>query len=57
MQTTENKYIHNKKYEIYDVTLALVVIPTKAFLTITGFAIREIYLDKQFPINTQQYKT
>jgi hypothetical protein len=39
------------------VTLALIIIPAKTLLAITGFAVRVIYHDKQFPINTQQYKT
>jgi hypothetical protein len=57
MQTTENKYMHKKKQEIYDVTLALIFVPTKTLLAIIGFAVRAIYRGKQFPINTQQYKT
>jgi hypothetical protein len=57
MQTTENKYMHRKKYEIYDVALALIVVPAKTLLAITGFAVRAIYHGKQFPINTQQYNT
>jgi uncharacterized membrane protein len=46
MQTTENKYMHRKKLVIYDVTLALVVVPAKALLTITRFAVRTIYHGK-----------
>jgi hypothetical protein len=38
--------MHRKKYEIYDVTLALVVVPTKALLTITRFAVWTIYRGK-----------
>jgi hypothetical protein len=43
MQTTENKYMHKKKQEIYDVTLALIFVPTKTLLAIIGFAVRAIY--------------
>jgi hypothetical protein len=39
------------------VTLALIVVPAKTLLAITGFAVGAIYRGKQFPINTQQYKT
>jgi hypothetical protein len=38
-------------------TLALVVVPAKALLTITGFVVWAIYHGKRFPTNTQQYKT
>jgi hypothetical protein len=46
MQTTENKYMHRKKKKIYDVTLALIVVPAKTLLAITGFAVLAIYRGK-----------